>query len=117
MTRQTDSAESTMNSATSFAADPVTTNTFPQAADAVAFSTTPASRWASCRSHNQNIQAARCDANGARRDRTLAPEFANGAGLASRISLELGVKPHCAQPPIEITGFPEDCESFFAEHN
>ena len=38
--------------------------------DAVAFSTTPASRWASCRSHNQNIPAARCDANGARRDRT-----------------------------------------------
>src|SRR5260370_34202683 len=70
MTRQTDSAESTMNSAPSFAADPVTTNTFPQAADAVAFCTTPASRWASCRSHNQNIQAARCDANGARRDRT-----------------------------------------------
>src|ERR1700693_4418987 len=70
MTRQTDSAESTMNSATSFAADPVTTNTFPQAADAVAFSTTPASRWASCRSHNQNIQAARRAANGARRDRT-----------------------------------------------
>ena len=45
-----------MNSATSFAADPVTTNTFQQPADAVAFSTTPASRWASCRSHNQKIR-------------------------------------------------------------
>ncbi len=32
----------------------------------------PASRWASCKSHNQNIQAARCVANGARRDRTSA---------------------------------------------
>ena len=39
---------------------PVTTNTFHQPADAVAFSTMPASRWASCKSHNQNIQAARC---------------------------------------------------------
>jgi hypothetical protein len=45
MTQQTDSAESTMNSATSSAADPVTTNTFRQPADAVAFSIMPASRW------------------------------------------------------------------------
>jgi hypothetical protein len=45
--------EYVMNSATSSAADPVTTNTFQQPADAVIFSSTPASRWASCRSHNQ----------------------------------------------------------------
>ena len=55
---------------TSSAADPVTTNTFRQPADAVTFSSTPASRWASCRSHNQKIQAARRVTNGARRDRT-----------------------------------------------
>ena len=42
-------------------------------ADAVAFSITPASRWASCRSHNQNIRAARCIAKGASRDRTELP--------------------------------------------
>jgi hypothetical protein len=73
MTRQTDSAVSRMNSATSSAADPVTTNTVQQTADAVAFSIAPASRWASCRSHNQSIQAARCVAKGARRDRTIPP--------------------------------------------
>jgi hypothetical protein len=55
---------------TSSAADLVTTNTFQQSADAVAFSITPASRWASCKSHNKNIQAARYVGNGARRDRT-----------------------------------------------
>jgi predicted nucleic acid-binding protein len=70
MRRQTDFAESMMNSATSSAAGPVTTNTFRQPADAVTFSSTPASRWASCRSHNQKIQAARRVTNGARRDRT-----------------------------------------------
>jgi hypothetical protein len=52
------SAESTMNFATSSGADPVSINKFQQAADAVTFCITPASRWASCRSHNQNIQAA-----------------------------------------------------------
>ena len=40
-----------------------------RAADGVPVSSTPASRWASCRSHNQKIQAARNIANGARRDR------------------------------------------------
>jgi hypothetical protein len=70
--RQTDFAESMMNSATSSAADPVTISTFQQAADADTFSSTPASRWASCRSHNQTIQAARRVANGARRDRTTS---------------------------------------------
>jgi putative transposase len=59
MRRQTDFAESMMNSATSSAADPVTISTFQQAADADTFSSAPASRWASCRSHNQKIQAAR----------------------------------------------------------
>ena len=48
-------------------------NTFQQPADAVTFSSTPASRWASCGSHNQKIQAARRIANGARRDRTAHP--------------------------------------------
>jgi hypothetical protein len=38
-------------------------------ADAVNFSSTPASRWASCRSHNQRTRAARRVTNGARRDR------------------------------------------------
>jgi len=70
MRRQTDFAESMMSSATSSAADPVTTNTFQQPADADTFSSAPASRWASCRSHNQEFQAARRVANGARRDRT-----------------------------------------------
>ena len=47
--------------ATPFAAGPVTTNTFRQPADAVTFSTTHASRSASCRSHDQKIQSpARC---------------------------------------------------------
>ena len=55
---------------TSSAADPVTTNTFQQPADAVTFCSTPVSRWASCRSHNQRIQAARRVTNGARHDRT-----------------------------------------------
>jgi hypothetical protein len=55
MTRQIDSAESTTNSATSSAADPATTNTFQQPADAVTFSITPASQWASCKSDNQEI--------------------------------------------------------------
>jgi hypothetical protein len=41
MRRQTDFAESMMNSAASSAADPVTTNTFQQPADAVTFSSTP----------------------------------------------------------------------------
>ena len=54
--RQTGSAESTMNSAISSAADPAITNTFQQPADAVAFSITPVSRLASCRLHDQNIQ-------------------------------------------------------------
>ena len=54
MTRPTGSAESTMNSETSFAADPVTTNTFLQPGDAVTFSTTHASRSVSCRSQDQH---------------------------------------------------------------
>ena len=58
MTQQIASAESTMNFATSSGADPATTNAFQQPPDAVTFSITPASRWASCRSHNQNIQVA-----------------------------------------------------------
>ena len=70
MTRPTGSAESTMNSETSFAADPVTTNTFLQPGDAVTFSTTHASRSASCRLHDQKIHGARSGANGARHDRT-----------------------------------------------
>ena len=70
MRRQTDFAESMMNSATSSAADPVTISTFQQDADADTFFSAPASRWASCRSHNQKVQAARRVANGARRDRT-----------------------------------------------
>ena len=57
-----------MSSATSSAADPLTTNTFRQPADAVTFSSTPAARRASCRSHNQKIQAARHVANGVRRN-------------------------------------------------
>src|ERR1700729_3023504 len=56
MRRQIDSAESTTNSATSSAADPVTTNSFQQLADAVTFSSTPASQWASCKSDNQKIR-------------------------------------------------------------
>jgi hypothetical protein len=68
MRRQTDFAESMMNSVTSSAADPIKTNTFQQPADAVTFSGTPASRWASCRSHNPKIQAARRVANGATRN-------------------------------------------------
>jgi hypothetical protein len=56
MRRQIDSAESTTNSATSSAADPVTTNTFQQPADAVTFSSTPASQWASCKQDNQKIR-------------------------------------------------------------
>jgi hypothetical protein len=54
--RQTDFAGSTTNSATSSAADPVTTNTFQRSADAVTFSITPASQWASCKSDNQKIR-------------------------------------------------------------
>ena len=61
MRRPTNSAESTMNSGTSFAADPVTTNTFLQPGDAVTFSTTHASRSASCRLHDQKIHGARHD--------------------------------------------------------
>jgi hypothetical protein len=53
MRRQIDSAESTTNSATSSAAEPVTTNTFQQPADAVTFSIKPASQWASCKADNQ----------------------------------------------------------------
>ena len=73
MTRPTDFADSMMNSATSSAADPVTISTFQQDADADTFFSAPASRWASCRSHNQKVQAARRVANGARRDRTGIP--------------------------------------------
>jgi transposase-like protein len=58
MTRPTGSAESTMNSETSSAADPVTTNTFLQPGDAVTSSTMHASRSASCRSHDQKIHGA-----------------------------------------------------------
>jgi putative transposase len=43
----------------------------PATRHAVAFSITPASQSASCRLHNQNIQAARCGTNGAKRDRTV----------------------------------------------
>jgi hypothetical protein len=71
MRQQPDFAESMMNSATSSAADPITTNTFQQPADAVTFSGTPASQWASCRSRNKKVRAARRVANGARRDRTV----------------------------------------------
>ena len=56
MRRQTDFAESTTNFATSSAADPVTTNTFQQPADAVTFCSTPASQWASCKSDSQKIR-------------------------------------------------------------
>ena len=59
-----------MNSATSSAADPITTNTFRQPADVVTFSGMPASQWASCGSRNKKVRAARRVANGARRDRT-----------------------------------------------
>ena len=83
--RPIDFAESTMNSATSFAADPVTTSTFQPPAAAVDFSITPALRWASCRSHDQKIQAARRVANGARRDRTRQ---------AARVAFEAFFKPH-----------------------
>ena len=62
--------ESMMNSATSSAADPVTTNTFQQPADADTFSSAPASRWALCRPHDQEIRASWRVASGARRDRT-----------------------------------------------
>ena len=81
MRRQTDFAESMMNSATSSAADPVTTNTFQQPADAVTFSSTPASRWASCRSDNQRIQAARRVTNGVRRDRTRQAQILARQGV------------------------------------
>ena len=74
-----------MNSATSSAADPVTTNTFQQAADAVTFSSTPASRWASCRSHDQKVQAARRVANGARRDRTGLAQHLLGVLMGVRV--------------------------------
>ena len=70
MRRPAGSAESTMNSETSVAADPVTTNTFLQPGDAVTFSTTHASRSASCRLHDQKIHGARSAANGARHDKT-----------------------------------------------
>ena len=75
MTRPPGSAESTMNSATSSAADPATTNTFQPPADAVTSSITLASRSASCRPHDQNnSRRAHSGANGARRDRTLLIE-------------------------------------------
>jgi hypothetical protein len=70
MMRQTDSAESTMNSATFSAADPVTTNALQLPADAVAFSTTPGLRSASWRLLDQCIEPACYAANGAKRDRT-----------------------------------------------
>jgi hypothetical protein len=71
MTRQTVSAESTMNSATSSAADLVTTNTFQQPAGAVASSVTLASGLASCRSHDQdNPRGFARLGNGAGCDRT-----------------------------------------------
>ena len=52
--RPSGSAESTMNSVTSSAADPATTNTFQPPADAVDFSTKPELRSASCRSHDHS---------------------------------------------------------------
>jgi hypothetical protein len=56
--RPNDSAANTMNSATSSAADPVTTNTFPQPAVAAASFVTPELRLASCKSHDQkNLSA------------------------------------------------------------
>src|ERR1700722_2966345 len=70
MTQQTDSAERTMNPATSPPADPVTTQYVPATRRHPRFLLTPPSQSASCRLHNQNIQAARCVTNGARRDRT-----------------------------------------------
>ena len=59
MTRPTGSAGRTTNSATSSAADPVTTNTLLRPVDAITASSTLVSRWA--------------PQNGARRDRTLVP--------------------------------------------
>jgi hypothetical protein len=53
MVRPTAFAASTMNFATSFAADPVTTSTSQPPAAAVDFSVTPALRCASCRPHDQ----------------------------------------------------------------
>jgi putative transposase len=47
---------------------------------AVAFSIAPASRWASCRSHNQSLHAARCVAKGARRDRTRPDAYLEAMG-------------------------------------
>jgi hypothetical protein len=62
------SAASTMDSATSSAADPATTNTFQPPADAVTSSITLALRSASCGPHGQNSsRRARSDNNGASR--------------------------------------------------
>ena len=59
-----------MNFATSSGADPVTTNTFQQAAGADTFFSVPASRWTSCRSHNHIRTFRSCDALHAARDVT-----------------------------------------------
>ena len=66
--------------ATFSAADPITTGPSQQPADAVAFSTTPELRSASCKLHDQFIESARCAANGARRDRTAVLEWTVEAG-------------------------------------
>jgi hypothetical protein len=58
-------------SATYSATDLAITNMFQQAAGPVTSSVMLASRSASCRSHNQNIQAVRCVVNGVSRERTL----------------------------------------------
>jgi hypothetical protein len=58
-------------SATYSATDLVITKMFQQAAGPVTSSVMLASRSASCRSHNQNIQAVRCVLNGMSRERTL----------------------------------------------
>jgi hypothetical protein len=52
--RQTGSAANMMNFAIFSAADPATTNTFQQPAAATASFVTPASRLASCKSHDQD---------------------------------------------------------------
>ncbi len=77
-------AESTTSCATSSGADRGTTNTFQQPADAVTFSITPASHWASCKSHSQKIRPR--NALQTARDVTEPPggsSSGSGAGLAA----------------------------------
>ena len=88
MTRQTDSAESAMNSATFSAADLVTTNAFQRPADAVAFSTTPGLPSASWRLLDQCIEPARYAANGAKRDKTGFSRMVGIIGTSAQPSLD-----------------------------